>query len=74
MIRSYRGIILLTVFLVIDCILIFWINTAPRTAFVAAPIGYEDRTLVTYVLVGAAAIAVLGAIMFKSKPVPARFR
>lgn len=74
MIRGYRSIILLTVFLVIDCILILWINTAPRTAFIAAPIAIEDRTTITFVLVGAAVISVLAAIMFKSKPVPARFR
>ena len=71
MIRSYRGITLLTIFLVVDCILIWWVNSPRTTSFVAAPVASGDQSLVTLVLIGAAVISVLGAIMFKSKPVPA---
>lgn len=70
---SYRGGILLSVFLVIDSFLIWWINAtnSRTTGFVAAPVASGDVTLVTYALIGAALIAVLVAIFFKFKPVPA---
>jgi hypothetical protein len=70
---GYRGGILLSVFLVVDGFLIWWINaTNSRTAtFVAAPVASGDVTVVTYGLIGAAVIAVLAAIFFKFKPVPA---
>ena len=74
MIRSYRGITLLSIFLIVDCILIWWVNQPRTTGFVTAPIATGDQSIVTLVLVGAAVIAILGAIMFKSKPVPANLR
>ncbi|MGY5859166.1 MAG: hypothetical protein RTU63_07340 [Candidatus Thorarchaeota archaeon] len=67
-----RGAILLSVFLAVDGFLIWWINSSSRTSgFAAAPVASGDVTLVTYALIGAAVISILGAIMFKSKPVPA---
>lgn len=74
LIRGYRGIISLTVFLVVDGLLIWWVNSSPRTVTAAPLISSGDQGIITLVLAGAAVIAVLAAIMFKSKPVPARFR
>lgn len=71
----YRGYILLSLFLIVDCFLIWWVNfNARSTGFIAAPIASGDQPLVTYALVGAAAIATLVTIFYKVKPVPATFR
>lgn len=75
MTRIYRGYILLSLFLVVDCFLIWWVNFNTRsTGFVAAPVASGDQTLVTFALVGAAAIAILATIFYKVKPVPANLR
>ncbi|MCK4566889.1 MAG: hypothetical protein KAU48_06230 [Candidatus Thorarchaeota archaeon] len=67
---SRRGLTLVSVFVIVDCILIWMVNTSTR-ATGAAPIALEDQFTVTLVLAGAAIIAVLVAIFFKFKPVPA---
>ena len=75
MARVYHGHILLSLFLVVDCFLIWWVNFNTRsTGFIAAPVAAGNQTLVTYVLVGAAAIAILMTIFYKVKPVPANLR
>ena len=67
-----RGGILLSIFLVVDGLAIWWVNSSSRTSnFTTAPVASGDVTLVTYGLIGAAVIAVLGAIFFRFKPVPA---
>ena len=67
-----RGIITVLSLLIVESILIWWVNSSSRqTSFVTAPVASEEATLITYALIGAAAITVLGAIYFKVKPVPA---
>jgi len=70
---SYRGYILVSVFVIVDCILIWMVNSSTR-ATGAGLIAPEDQFTITLVLAGAAIIAILLAIFFKFKPVPAIFR
>lgn len=65
-----RGLTLVSVFVIVDCILIWMVNTSTR-ATGAGFIASEDQFTVTLVLAGAGIIAVLIAIFFKFKPVPA---
>jgi len=65
-----RGYALVSVFVIVDCILIWMVNTSTR-ATGGGYIPAEDQFTVTLVLAGAAIIAVLVAIIFKFKPVPA---
>jgi hypothetical protein len=68
-----RGIITILSLLIVESILIWWVNisSSRTTSFVTAPIASEEATLITYALIGAMVITVLGAIYFKVKPVPA---
>jgi len=66
-----RGLTLVSAFLVLDCMLIWLVNTNTNTRGSAAPVASEDQFLITLVLIGAGIIAVLAAIFFKFKPVPA---
>lgn len=70
---GYRGGFLLSVFLVVDGFLIWWVNlpSSRTSSFPAAPVASGDVTLVTYAIVGVAVIAILAAIFFRFKPVPA---
>ena len=68
-----RGYTLVSVFVIVDCILIWMVNTSTR-ATAGGLVAAEDQFTVTLVLAGAAIIAILLAIIFKFKPVPARFR
>ncbi|TFG32082.1 hypothetical protein EU528_04470 [Candidatus Thorarchaeota archaeon] len=75
MVHVYRGYIVLSLFLVVDCILIWWVNFGTRpTSFVTAPVSTGDQILITYALVGAAVIVILATIFYKVKPVPANLR
>ncbi len=65
-----RGLTLVSVFVIVDCILIWMINTNTR-ATGAGLIAPEDQYTVTLALAGAGIIAILLAIFFKFKPVPA---
>ena len=71
---GYRGLAILLAFLVVDCILIWIVNTSRVLPVTAAPITSGDRLLITEVLIGAAVIGVLVAIFYKVKPVPANLR
>ena len=70
---SYRGLTLVSVFVIVDCILIWMVNSSTG-ATGAGLIASEDQFTITPVLAGAAIIAILLAIIFKFKPVPAKFR
>jgi hypothetical protein len=65
-----RGLTLVSVFVIVDCILIWMINTSTR-ATGAGLIAPENQYTVTLALAGAGIIAILLAIFFKFKPVPA---
>ena len=66
--RSYRGLILVSAFLVVDCILIWIVNSNTSAAGIPGPISAEDGTTITLVLVGAAILAALAAVLWKLKP------
>jgi len=68
-----RGLTLVSLFVIVDCVLIWMVNSSTR-ATGAGLIAPEDQFTITLVLAGAAIIAILLAIFFKFKPVPARFR
>ncbi|MHA1615514.1 MAG: hypothetical protein ACTSW7_02530 [Candidatus Thorarchaeota archaeon] len=68
-----RGLTLVSVFVIVDCILIWMVNTSTR-ATGGGLVAAEDQFPVTLVLAGAGFIAILLAIIMKYKPVPARFR
>lgn len=68
-----RGLTLVSVFVIVDCVLIWMVNSSTR-ATGAGLIAPEDQFTITLALAGAAIIAILLAIFFKFKPVPALFR
>ncbi len=68
---GYRGLGLLIAFLVVDGALIWIVNTPVVGRVTAAPVATGDQFLITMALAGAAVIAILAAILFKVKPVPA---
>ena len=68
-----RGLTLVSVFVIVDCVFIWMVNSSTR-ATGAGLIAPEDQFTITLVLAGAAIIAILLAVFFKFKPVPAIFR
>jgi len=68
---GYRGLGFVSAFLVVDCILIWLVNAPTSTRVTSPPIATGDQLMITLVLVGAGIIAVLAAIYYKVKPVPA---
>ena len=73
MVLSYRVLTLVSVLVIADIILIWMVNSG-TSATGAGLIASEDQFTITLVLAGAAVIAILLAIVFKHKPVPAIFR
>jgi hypothetical protein len=67
MARGYRGIILVTAFVVVDCILIWLVNTN-RVLPGVGVISSADQVLITLILVGAAIVAIFAAVLWKLKP------
>ena len=70
---GYRGLILFSTFIVVDLILIWIVNTPVSTRVTTAPVATGDQFMITLALAGAGVIAVLAAIFYKIKPVPACF-
>ena len=68
-----RGLTFVSVFVIVDCILIWMVNSSTR-ATGAGLVAPEDQLTITLVLAGAAIIVILLAIIFRYKPVPAIFR
>jgi len=68
MARSYHGIILVSAFLMVDCLLIWIVNSNTSTAGIAGSIPAGDRFTITLILVGAAVIALFAVVLWKLKP------
>ena len=67
MARGYRGIILVTAFVVVDCILIWLVNTN-RVLPGIGTISSADQLVITMVLIGAAIVSIFAAVLWKLKP------
>ena len=67
MARGYRGLILVTAFVVVDCILIWLVNTN-RVLPGIGTISSADQLVITMVLVGAAIVSIFAAVLWKLKP------
>ena len=68
MARGYLGLILVSVFVVVDCILIWIVNSRTGIPGIVGAVPAGDQFTITLVLIGAAVIAILVGIAHKVKP------
>ena len=68
MARGYLGIILVTAFIVVDCILLWFLNTNTPSAGFAGTVTPADLPAINAVLIGAAIVAIFAAVLWKLKP------
>ena len=68
MARGYLGILLVTAFVVVDCVLLWFLNTSTPAAGFAGSITPADLPAINAVLISAAIVAIFAAVLWKLKP------